>query len=712
MCGIWGFIGSKPADLTKMKVLGIYNQSRGKHSCGYWCDGVLRHGVDKAKEWTDFITDGMTINKEGSEGGKVFLGHTRSATVGTHVLGNAHPFKVENYVQVHNGTLDNAFALCDKYEINHKDIHVDSLALATLIKKKGWSILDEYVGFAALLMCFEDEPDVMYAYHGSSRKEKDKDLVEERPMFIMEGNDCYYFSSLDDSLMAIRDTIQQEPKILTHNRVYKFQVGKQPECVYEVNRADNNLEFLAPKKSVVVQGFWPGGGSNYKQKNLFKDIQTTTTASMVLKEKPPKEAANNKNIYFWKGRYWKSIGNNNFAILVDGIYHISKGGEMRMIGDKQAEAYYFINGVLLPNGKTYKKLRELEKVDKTNLSTTGRTKHNYAFYISKFSKYPVTCLEEEGVIETPQQFRCLWFHAERIFSGVLTPKFSSRQYVISEGRLTKVYRDEGDYVFTVPSNPTNIKGPIIVDENGVAIPETFNNNLKVVKAQPVNDAEPISEEVKWLMTYFDINFINIEETSDLPDAVYGAIENYIDDYLESRLSTETFKQMSVKDKDEYYQEFVINTVRDRNSFLGYMDVEFRKNLQYYIEVAIHDLEKAEQEVGKIKDVPNKEDTENYFGKQDDDNLAALAADAMSISDVAFNEIHETEQAKQQFDDLVDQLIDMNKLGDKFQKLANSDLAQDNAWIIYKVIDFAKETIKDVIKDPELIIKLKTIDCPF
>ncbi len=132
--------------------------------------------------------------------------------------------------------------MCDHFS-------VDSKGLAILINKKGFSILDEYVGYAALVMTWEHNPGSLYLYRGSSRdKASDIDLMPERPMYILDQTEGMYYSSIPESLMAISDD-GTKPLRLIHNTVVEVVNGEFTDYRFVVNRENNNIK---PEKVVTI----------------------------------------------------------------------------------------------------------------------------------------------------------------------------------------------------------------------------------------------------------------------------------------------------------------------------------------------------------------------------------------------------------------------------------------------------------------------------
>jgi len=234
-CGLFGAAADdvNKINIDKVKILGIFNDIRGGHSCGISVDGDIILGTYKNKLFKDFITEHTIVQPDTLP---VILGHTRKATGGLHNEDNAHPFgfgvngDFYDFIGTHNGSLNNEKELAEMYDIldnettiskfNHKNIRykIDSEILLEIIYKKGFSVLKDYNGAAALALYNTKKPNTIYLYHGASKKTLYNDeQVEERPLFYyQESENVVYYSSIKESLEAINDT-NGEIKAFDHN---------------------------------------------------------------------------------------------------------------------------------------------------------------------------------------------------------------------------------------------------------------------------------------------------------------------------------------------------------------------------------------------------------------------------------------------------------------------------------------------------------------
>jgi len=253
MCGLWGFSSTNkknwdPLNRFKFELLGIQMDSRGGDGCGIAYDGFVLKS-EEIKKFDDLfrINDLMPISLKYP----AIIGHDRKASVGEKSYENTQPiFFTEkgnaedeiSSILAHNGTLYNHQELYDKHKA---EIHYgldtskmsDSQMLALLIEKVGWSILNEYIGTAAILYMNANENGVIYAYHGKSPTRKDFAETEERPLYYCIDQDNIWFCSTKTALRVI---VKDEKLIeeLPFNKVFKI-IGNSMTEVFDVNRSNS-----------------------------------------------------------------------------------------------------------------------------------------------------------------------------------------------------------------------------------------------------------------------------------------------------------------------------------------------------------------------------------------------------------------------------------------------------------------------------------------
>jgi len=441
MCGIFGYSGNSP-NLDKIKILGIYNESRGGDACGLFINNEILHGNGLTKTFPKLIEKSYIPKPKKNFS---ILGHTRKASVGGTDEKYTHPYaiptkdnKATELVGVHNGTIYNWTALATKYDIPVTDLN-DSKFLFTVLAQNKLDILSEYEGHAAFLACHPYDKNSILAFKGASKESynyynklpkinseeykklygddfyteeiKDfSDYKEERPLFFyQESENSMYLSSIEEALYAIGgDESNVWP--LPINKLYTIQNGQIVDTQV-INRTKNYFASQYVHSASINKV--PVRQHNYNHNRIGYNVQVALKISFgVGSFKEGDDFFKIKNhIYFVEGFY-----RLNQAPIPDGIYHVNiLTGKVE--SDNQSEdcdSFAFVNGVPLVLVSDY--------------SAALKHKHNL-FELSKYALHPVP--------DRVQFANQMYFGGKQVFTLSFNPLFARQQTIkITGGKIT------------------------------------------------------------------------------------------------------------------------------------------------------------------------------------------------------------------------------------------------------------------------------------
>jgi len=413
MCGIFAYIGSEPANIEKIKSLGLYNITRGSDACGIVINDKVSKGISDTSNWSTFCEkNNLKTFKEHDN--YIILGHTRQASVRTTKddIDCAHPIQIKTkkgkvkLIGVHNGTITNIASLAKKYNV--KEGKIDSITLMNIISDikvnpKNDKVFEDYEGGATCLWYYPEEKNVLYLFKGATREKYGaKELKEERPLFMYkESENSIYFSSIKESLYFIGGDINSVSTVPL-NQLIRVKIGEKPhikpikrEKEEDVYVNYNNPVYSHSQCQVPFKTDYKKENEQLKVAKLHKESfekynfsrfnQFCTLSNnklYVLIENEPfildQEKAGAK-VTFWKGRYTRNghiIGTekDTYKTLRLDIYGFEK--DKSSLEEEDFNDYHFFQGFLFKSKDHADEFFEKGKLDKSFIWTSN-DKLNY-----------------------------------------------------------------------------------------------------------------------------------------------------------------------------------------------------------------------------------------------------------------------------------------------------------------------------------------------
>lgn len=453
MCGITGFIGRR-VDLAKLKLIAVWNDERGKHSCGIYYDKKVFHGDGQESKITSFLTTHVLPSKLENPG--LILAHSRFATMGAHDKGNAHPIRLSLnegnllvnkkegetvLVGVHNGKIINWYDMRDKNlnEMPYLEFNTDTKVLMGLLylnKENPEKILSNYRGAASLLYTYDEK--TLHIFRGAAG---DK---EERPLHFIEMPEGYYFSSMAEPLLAIRTKDTQKVLIASPNTLYTFTqkegivskviiprekgMDEEEVKIYNTKKKINEVNYVG-KNSKVKDRRYPHlddqEEDDYHLHGEFNMAAVPRDLGNSLREKNSNLTKIEDLDRMVKGEMlgdldFKYFRYTNAGKPLNGEYKLTDDGQIHSAGFP----YWFFEGIMV-SAEGY--LEIARKMIET---------HDDIFaLVTQYSRYPIFAKEVFDCFRN-RESRNLMVYRGEIFSGSVAPAFYSHSYIIEEGKVT------------------------------------------------------------------------------------------------------------------------------------------------------------------------------------------------------------------------------------------------------------------------------------
>jgi len=239
MCGIFGWIKPAASTETTLNLVEIfrdglvYTQERGEHATGFYTPGT---GVVKDAITADEFVEANVPDSIANE--RFVIGHCRqaSAKYGKDNItnpNNAQPFESENWILIHNGTINTPRIKGYKYTSDVDSEVIISYAEKTSLK----NALASIDGSAAAVLYNKKEKKIYFWTNG------------ERPLVVAYYKDIIFFASTKKILSK---TLKYEKFLGIFPDVSFATIHESEPLVYDLKKNRFTRQAIIEKKKVKV----------------------------------------------------------------------------------------------------------------------------------------------------------------------------------------------------------------------------------------------------------------------------------------------------------------------------------------------------------------------------------------------------------------------------------------------------------------------------
>lgn len=391
-CGLFGYVGNVEGSIDKIKLLGLFNMSRGKDSCGVTINNVTTKYNNDFEAFLKYNNLPEVFDENFA-----IIGHDRQRSSGNLSVDNAHPFDFYRegdnknfdtpyFIGAHNGTIYNIDELCEEYGLDPIKYDVDSKALLQILSEGNYDVLKKYYGGAALIMMKPEEKNTLYVFNGASQSTYNKNvMIADRGLHYWQKSENEMYISSEKQPLKVIGGSNDDIKEFPLNKVLKIVEGKIDEdFTIDIDRTgiekyNTKYEYTNRNSKTDNHNRHYAYYDQYDYGNYDDQRSESNKARFPIQKVHPKPFANkegsnkinlNKDelterertrlkdtIYWYKGVYRRN------DCVINGIFALDDAGRLYSNSDagkvKGVRLYGFFEGNLLINPAHVKYLEEV-----------------------------------------------------------------------------------------------------------------------------------------------------------------------------------------------------------------------------------------------------------------------------------------------------------------------------------------------------------------